>query len=93
MNSVMAQHPEIKHWLIAGVNDGSVVGAAAPPKPAPSPPTMSPRRHRVDSSLTDLSQPKLTGFIATVLISPPATATILPTHVPLIKTRRAPKTT
>ncbi|HVT82318.1 MAG TPA: substrate-binding domain-containing protein [Phycisphaerae bacterium] len=71
MNALVAQHPEIKNWLIAGVNDGSVVGAVRATEALTIPADrVAAVGIGVDSSLTDLSQPKMTGFIATVLISP-----------------------
>jgi L-arabinose transport system substrate-binding protein len=71
MNAVLTQHPEIKNWLIAGVNDGSVAGAVrATEGRGIAADHVAGVGIGVDSSLTDLSQSKMTGFIATVLISP-----------------------
>jgi L-arabinose transport system substrate-binding protein len=71
MNAVMTQHPDITNWLIAGVNDGSVAGAVrATEARGIAPDHVAGVGIGVDSSLTDLSQSKPTGFIATVLISP-----------------------
>jgi L-arabinose transport system substrate-binding protein len=71
MNSMMTQHPEIKNWLIAGVNDGSVAGAVRATEGRGLPAErVAGVGIGVDSSLTDLSQAKPTGFLATVLISP-----------------------
>jgi len=65
------QHPEIKNWLIAGVNDGSVVGAVRATEAAPSPPTMSPPSASASTPPSPISpNPNSPGFIATVLISP-----------------------
>ena len=71
MNSMMTQHPEIRNWLIAGVNDGSVAGAVrATEGRGIGAEHVAGIGIGVDSSLTDLSQAKPTGFLATVLISP-----------------------
>lgn len=71
MNSVMSQHADVKNWLIAGVNDGSVAGAVrATEGRGIGAEHVAGIGIGVDSSLTDLSQAKPTGFIATVLISP-----------------------
>lgn len=31
-NSMLVQHPEVKHWLIVGMNDNTVLGACVPQK-------------------------------------------------------------
>jgi len=61
----------MKNWLIAGVNDGSVAGAVrATESSGLTAEHVAGVGIGADSSLTDLSQAKATGFVATVLISP-----------------------
>lgn len=71
MNSVLTQHADVKNWLIAAINDGSVVGAVrATEGRGITPDHVAGIGIGIDSSLTDISQAKPTGMVATVLISP-----------------------
>jgi L-arabinose transport system substrate-binding protein len=70
-NIILTQHPDVKNWLIAGMNDEAVLGAVR---------AMENRDistdHVIgigiggDTGKIDLEKPKPTGFFATVLISP-----------------------
>jgi L-arabinose transport system substrate-binding protein len=71
MNAVMTQHPEVKQWLIAGINDDSVVGAV---RATENRQFSAARIIGVgiggDVGRPDLEQAEPTGFVASVLISP-----------------------
>ncbi|HEY1684621.1 MAG TPA: arabinose ABC transporter substrate-binding protein [Tepidisphaeraceae bacterium] len=70
-NIVLTQHPEVKHWLVAGMNDEAVLGAVR---------AMENRGFTADNIIgigiggdtgkTDFEKPNPTGFYASVLLSP-----------------------
>jgi L-arabinose transport system substrate-binding protein len=70
-NIVLTQHPDVKHWLIAGMNDEAVLGAVR---------AMENRGFKADDIIgigiggdtgkTDFEKPDPTGFYASVLLSP-----------------------
>ncbi len=70
-NIVLTQHPEVKHWLIAGLNDEAVLGSVR---------ATEGRGIAADdvigvgiggsTGVNDFKKDKPTGFFATVLISP-----------------------
>jgi L-arabinose transport system substrate-binding protein len=71
MNAVMTQHPDAKHWLIAGINDDSVVGAVrATENRGFAAADVIGVGIGGDAGRPDLGQPQPTGFVASVLISP-----------------------
>ena len=70
-NIVLTQHADVKHWLIAGMNDEAVLGAVR---------AMENRGFKADDIVgigiggdtgkTDFEKPDPTGFYASVLLSP-----------------------
>lgn len=70
-NIVLTQHADVKHWLVAGMNDEAVLGAVR---------AMENRGIKAtdvigigiggDTGKTDFEKPQATGFFASVLISP-----------------------
>lgn len=70
-NIVLTQHPDVKHWLIAGMNDEAVLGTVR---------AMENRGFTADNIIgigiggdtgkTDFEKPQPTGFYASVLLSP-----------------------
>jgi L-arabinose transport system substrate-binding protein len=71
-NIVLTQHPDVKHWLTAGMNDETVLGEVR---------AMENRNFDADNVIgigigadagprSDFDKPKPTGFFASVLISP-----------------------
>lgn len=70
-NSLLAQHPEVKHWLIVGMNDNTVLGGVR----ATEGQRIAPENviaigiNGVDA-VNELSKPKATGFLGSLLPSP-----------------------
>lgn len=70
-NIILTQHADVKHWLIAGMNDEAVLGAVR---------AMENRGFKAadiigigiggDTGKTDFEKPDPTGFYASVLLSP-----------------------
>ena len=71
MNVLLTKHPEVKHWLICGMNDSAVLGAVR---------ATEGRGFKADSvigigingtdCLPEFEKPTPTGFFASVLLSP-----------------------
>jgi L-arabinose transport system substrate-binding protein len=71
MNAALAQHPDVKNWLIAGINDETVVGAVnAAENRGFGPDHVIAVGIGGDAGLPQFQQARPTGFIASVLISP-----------------------
>ncbi|HEY4330761.1 MAG TPA: substrate-binding domain-containing protein [Phycisphaerae bacterium] len=71
MNAVLTQHADVKNWLVAAINDDTVVGAIrATENRGLTADHVAGVGIGVDSSIPDLSAPQPTGLLATVLISP-----------------------
>jgi L-arabinose transport system substrate-binding protein len=71
MNAMIAQNADVKNWLIAAINDDSVVGAVrATENRAFTADHVIGVGIGIDSSIPDLAQAQPTGLVATVLISP-----------------------
>ncbi|UQZ89854.1 sugar ABC transporter substrate-binding protein [Deltaproteobacteria bacterium Smac51] len=70
-NSLLAQHPEVKHWLIIGMNDNTVLGGVR----ATEGQRIAPENviaigiNGVDA-VNELSKPNVTGFLGSLLPSP-----------------------
>ncbi len=71
MNAALAQHPEVKNWLVSGINDESVLGGVrATENRGLSPDHVIGVGIGADSGRSDLEAPQATGFVASILTSP-----------------------
>jgi L-arabinose transport system substrate-binding protein len=70
-NIVLTQHPDVKHWLIAGMNDEAVLGAVrATENRGFTADNVIGVGIGGDTGKVDFEKPQPTGFFASVLISP-----------------------
>ena len=70
-NIILTQHPDVKHWLIAGMNDEAVLGAVrATENRGFDAADVIGIGIGGDTGKVDFQKPQPTGFFATVLISP-----------------------
>jgi L-arabinose transport system substrate-binding protein len=71
MNALLTQHPDVKHWLIASLNDETVLGGVrATENRGLAAADVAGIGIGADTGRTDLAAPQPTGFIGSVLISP-----------------------
>ncbi|HVS73668.1 MAG TPA: arabinose ABC transporter substrate-binding protein [Phycisphaerae bacterium] len=71
MNALLTQHQEVKHWLIASINDETVLGGVrATENRGIAAADVAGIGIGADAGRTDLGAAQPTGFIASVLISP-----------------------
>jgi L-arabinose transport system substrate-binding protein len=71
MNAALTQHPEVKNWLVSGINDESVLGGVrATENRGLAADHVIGVGIGADSGRTDLEAPQATGFVASILTSP-----------------------
>ncbi|MDG2942730.1 arabinose ABC transporter substrate-binding protein [Exercitatus varius] len=70
-NSMLVQHPEVKNWLIVGMNDNTVLGGVRATEGQGFKPenVVAIGINGVDA-VNELSKPKATGFLGSLLPSP-----------------------
>ena len=70
-NSLLVQHPEVKHWLIVGMNDNTVLGGvrASEGQGFKAPDVIGIGINGVDA-ISELSKGQATGFYGSLLPSP-----------------------
>jgi L-arabinose transport system substrate-binding protein len=70
-NILLTQHPEVKHWLICGLNDSAAMGAvrAMEGRGFTAENVVSIGIGGSDDCLSEFKKPKPTGFFASVLLS------------------------
>lgn len=70
-NSMLVQHPEVKHWLIVGMNDNTVLGGvrATEGQGFKAPNVIGIGINGVDA-ISELSKGEATGFYGSLLPSP-----------------------
>ncbi len=70
-NSLLAQHPEVKHWLVIGMNDNTVLGGIrATESQRISPDDVIGIGINGVDAVNELSKPNKTGFLGSLLPSP-----------------------
>ncbi len=70
-NAMLVQHPEVKHWLIVGMNDNTVLGGVrATEGQGFKPENVIGIGINGTDAVNELSKPKATGFFASLLPSP-----------------------
>ncbi|RYG30668.1 arabinose ABC transporter substrate-binding protein [bacterium] len=68
-NVVLTQHPTVKHWLIAGMNDAAVMGAVRATEAFNiKPENVIGIGINGDSALEDLKKPQATGLFGSILL-------------------------
>ena len=70
-NILLTQHPEVKHWLICGMNDSAVMGAVRAMEGRGIPPenVIGIGINGSDDCISEFKKPRPTGFFASVLLS------------------------
>ncbi|HBM2844530.1 TPA: arabinose ABC transporter substrate-binding protein, partial [Enterobacter hormaechei subsp. xiangfangensis] len=70
-NSMLVQHPEVKHWLVVGMNDNTVLGGvrATEGQGFKAPDVIGIGINGVDA-VSELSKAQATGFYGSLLPSP-----------------------
>ncbi len=70
-NSMLVQHPEVKNWLIVGMNDNTVLGGVrATEGQGFKPANVVGIGINGTDAVNELSKPKATGFVGSLLPSP-----------------------
>ncbi|AOF52343.1 L-arabinose-binding periplasmic protein precursor AraF [Pasteurellaceae bacterium NI1060] len=70
-NAMLVQHPEVKNWLIVGMNDNTVLGGIrATEGQGFKPKNVVGIGINGTDAVSELSKPKMTGFVGSLLPSP-----------------------
>lgn len=70
-NAMLVQHPEVKNWLIVGMNDNTVLGGIrATEGQGFKPENVVGIGINGTDAVSELSKPKMTGFVGSLLPSP-----------------------
>ncbi|OOF88132.1 arabinose ABC transporter substrate-binding protein [Rodentibacter ratti] len=70
-NAMLVQHPEVKNWLIVGMNDNTVLGGIrATEGQGFKPENVVGIGINSTDAVSELSKPKMTGFVGSLLPSP-----------------------